>query len=240
MGKTSLLVTILLNVARAGGRVGLFTMEMGREQIIQRIFSTETSIDLQKLRVGQIGQQEWSKIVNSTERLIDHRVYIDARASLSPDDVMARAMRWKQEHGLDLLMLDYIGLMSDKRARHNGNRVQEVGYFSRECKRVASELNVPFIVASQLSRAVENRQDKRPVMSDLRDSGDLEQDADIVTFLYREDYYDDYAPSPGLTELIVAKHRNGPTGTVNAYFDRRATKFSDAQLRTVSLNGGAP
>jgi replicative DNA helicase len=171
--------------------------------------------------------------VQATSALSEALVFVDDTPSISALQLRTKARRLHSEHGLDLIIIDYLQLMSsDSRTE---NRVQEISYLSRSLKGLARELNVPVLVASQLSRAVEQRSDKKPVLSDLRDSGSIEQDADIVMFIYREDVYDENSDRKNVAEIIIAKHRNGPTGTVELYFQRNLTQFKNALKRDVAL-----
>ncbi len=227
MGKTSFLLTVALNAARAGARVAIFTMEMGVEQIVQRIVAMESQINVQDLRLGRLSPRDQMRFTEVIGRLSPLPIYIDDTPALSPLDIRTKARRLAHEFGLDLIMVDYMQLMHAGKGYEN-NRVQEIGYISRSLKELARELNVPVISAAQLSRAVEQRNDKRPVLSDLRESGSIEQDADIVMFLYRDEVYNEATEYPNQAEVIIAKHRNGPTDTINLYFEKSLTKFRDA------------
>lgn len=235
MGKTSFLLSIALNAANIGARVAIFTMEMGNDQIVQRFVAMETGIDTQRLRSGQLTQQEWSRFVQATGRLANLKIFIDDTPSLTPIQMRTKCRRLMHEYGLDLVIVDYMQLMSSGAAYEN-NRVQEISFISRSLKELARELNVPMFSAAQLSRAVEQRQDKRPLLSDLRESGSIEQDADIVAFLYRDSVYNEAAENPNRADVIIAKHRNGPTGTVSLHFEKSLTKFADARTQTIDLS----
>lgn len=235
MGKTSWLLTVALNAARVGARIAIFTMEMGVDQIVQRILSMETGINVQKLRLAQMNNAERSRFIEAMGRLNDLHIYIDDTPALNPTEVRAKALRLKHEHGLDMVIIDYMQLMNAGKNYEN-NRVQEISYISRSLKELARELNVPVMSAAQLSRAVEQRQDKRPVLSDLRESGSIEQDADIVMFLYRDEVYNEATEFPNQADIIVAKHRNGPTGTVSLYFHKELTRFEDGVTRRVDFS----
>lgn len=236
MGKSSFLLSMALNAASLyNARVLIFTLEMGHEQLVQRFLSMETGINTQKMRTGQLSPQEWQKFVHATGRLGNLSVFIDDTPALSPIQMRTKCRRVAHEHGLDLVILDYIQLMNAGGVFEN-NRVQEISYISRNIKELARELNVPVFTAAQLSRAVEQRQDKRPQLSDLRESGSLEQDADIVAFLYRDSVYNEASESPNKADIIVAKHRNGPTGTISLYFENSLTKFTDYKTQTVDLS----
>ena len=200
-----------LNAARKHHqRVAAFSLEMSSEQIVQRLISQETGIDSQRLRLGEVQEDEWDRFIKAASDLSDTLLYMDDTPSISVLQLRTKARRLHAEHGLDLIMVDYLQLMTgDMRSE---NRVQEISYISRGLKALARELNVPVLAASQLSRAVEQRSDKRPVLSDLRESGSIEQDADVVMFIYRDEMYDQQTERKNVAEIIVAKHRNGPTG----------------------------
>lgn len=234
MGKTSFLLSTAVNAARNGARVAIFTMEMGTDQLIQRMISMETGINSQKLRAGKLEQQEYNRFVTAAGRISNFPIFIDDTPALSPAQIRTKCRRLQHEHGIDIIFVDYIQLMNAG-GQYNNNRVQEVSYISRHLKELARELNVPVFSAAQLSRAVEQRQDKRPVLSDLRESGSLEQDADIVMFLYRDSVYNEAAEFPNQADILISKHRNGPVGTVSLYFDRTITKFLDGVTHQVDL-----
>ncbi len=232
---TSWLLTTAMNVGRLGGRVGIFTMEMGVEQMVQRMMAMETGINVQKLRLAQLNQAEAAKFTEAAGRISNFRIFIDDTPALSPMEMRTKCRRLKHEHGLDLILVDYMQLMNAG-GQYQNNRVQEISFISRNLKELARELDVPLISAAQLSRAVEQRQDKRPVLSDLRESGSIEQDADIVLFLYRDEVYNEATEFPNQADVIVSKHRNGPTGVVSLYFEKSLTKFMDASVRRVDLS----
>ena len=234
MGKTSFLLSAAVNAARLGGRVGIFTMEMGRDQLVQRIISMETGISSQDLRLGRLGQKEYGRFVEAAGRVSRFPIFIDDTPALNPIQMRTKVRRLSHEHGLDLIIVDYMQLMNAG-GQYQNNRVQEISFISRALKELARELNVPLLSAAQLSRAVEQRQDKRPVLSDLRESGSIEQDSDIVMFLYRDSVYNEATEFPNQADIIIAKHRNGPTGTVSLYFDPTVTRFMDAVTRKVDL-----
>jgi replicative DNA helicase len=228
MGKTSFLLSVALNAAKVGARIAIFTMEMGAEQIVQRLVAMETGINTQKLRTGQLTQPEYSKFVQSAGILGSLPIYIDDTPALTPLQMRTKCRRVQHEYGLELVIVDYLQLMSGGGTFEN-NRVQEISYISRSMKEMARELNVPVFSAAQLSRAVEQRQDKHPQLSDLRESGSLEQDADIVAFLYREVVYNEATESPKRADIIIAKHRNGPTDTISLIYENSLTKFMDVR-----------
>lgn len=236
MGKTSFLLSMGMNAAKFGARVAIFSMEMGAEQIVQRLVSMETGINMQQLRVGTLDQQQWNLFVQATGRMADMNIFIDDTPAMNPLQMRTKCRRLLHEYGLELVIVDYIQLMNAG-GNFQNNRVQEISFISRMIKEMARELNVPVFAAAQLSRAVESRQDKRPIMSDLRESGSLEQDADLVMFLYRDAVYNEASETPNEAEIIIAKHRNGPTGTISLYFEKSLTKFSDARTDSFNLSG---
>lgn len=233
MGKTALALNIVQNVAlrahkKIGGEprsVAFFSLEMSKEQLVNRMLCAEAGIDSQRLRVGEMGDKDWDALWGACDSMSKAKIYIDDTAGITVMDMRSRARRLKAEHGLDLIVVDYLQLMQGSGKKNNsGDRQQEVSEISRSLKALARELDVPVLALSQLSRSVEARQVKRPMLSDLRESGSLEQDADIVAFLYREDYYNPETENKH-TELIIAKHRNGPVDTVNLFFHKQFTKF---------------
>ena len=235
MGKTALEISIALNAARRyDKRVAMFNLEMSGEQLLQRMIAAETRIDSQLLRRGELADHEWAIFLEALGRLSETRIYIDDTPSISPMQLRTKCRRLYAEHGLDLVMIDYLQLMQ---AEHpTSNRVQEVSEISRELKGLARELDVPVIAAAQLSRAVESRQNKRPQLSDLRDSGSIEQDADVVMFIYRDDYYNpDSSERPNIAEVIVAKHRNGPTGTIDLFWHSKLATFRNLHRQEIEL-----
>jgi replicative DNA helicase len=228
MGKTSLVLNIAQHVATGNGVVGFFSLEMSKEQLFMRMLASEAKIDNYRLMSGQIGQKEYSNITHALETLSASHLYIDDTAGVGVLEMRAKARRLQAEHGLDLLAVDYIQLMTG-RGRFE-NRTLELASISRSMKGLAKELNVPVVVLSQLSRAPEARSDKRPQLSDLRESGALEQDADVVILIFREEMYkqtNEPAETDGIAELILAKQRNGPTGMVKLAFLRQQTRFAN-------------
>ncbi len=229
VGKTSLCLSIARNAARHGQHVAIFSLEMSSEQIVQRLVSAETGIDTQRLRLGDLQENEWPLFVQATGKLSDLPIFIDDTPSISALRLRTKARRLHAEHGLDLVLVDYLQLMTgDIRSE---NRVQEVSYISRSLKALARELDLPVVAASQLSRAVEQRSEKIPVLADLRESGSLEQDADVVMFIYRDELYHPDTEKQHIADIIVSKHRNGPTGTVQLFFRNRLAQFLDAETR---------
>ena len=248
MGKTAFALNVVQNVAiRAAKKVGgapktvaFFSLEMSKEQLVQRMLCAEANIDSQRLRIGELRDEDWAMLINTADTLSSANIYIDDTAGITAMDMRSRARRLKAEHGLDLIVVDYLQLMQGSGKKNNsGDRQQEVSEISRSLKALARELDVPVIALSQLSRSVEARQVKRPMLSDLRESGSLEQDADIVAFLYREDYYNPETENKNITELIIAKHRNGAVTDVKLRFLKDQARFADIDDADL-LPGGAP
>ncbi|WP_375701803.1 replicative DNA helicase [Bartonella sp. AA89HNZF] len=255
MGKTSLATNIAFNIANAynrnaniqeneGGIVGFFSLEMSSEQLATRIISEQTEVSSSDIRRGNISDEQFSKIIRAVNQLQKAPLYIDQTGGISITQLAARARRLKRQHGLDILFIDYIQLMTSSSKRSSENRVQEITEITTGLKALAKELNIPIIALSQLSRQVENRTDKRPQLSDLRESGSIEQDADIVLFVYREEYYlkneepklntlehqkwqEIMDKAFGKADVIIAKQRHGPTGIVPLAFQSDFTRFSD-------------
>jgi replicative DNA helicase len=234
-GKTGFLLSVAKNAALTHKKkVAIFSLEMSNEQVVQRLIAQETGIDSQRLRTGKLTDQEWPLFTHSIEVFSDTRIYLDDTPAITPMQLRTKCRRLHMEFGLDLIIVDYLQLMGgDVR---NENRVQEVSYISRNLKTLARELNVPVLTAAQLSRAVEQRTDKRPVLSDLRESGSLEQDSDIVMFIYRPDQYEEDSEKQNIAEIIVAKHRNGPVGSVELIFRSALAKFENAATRMFKPN----
>ena len=224
VGKTSFLLSLMKNAAEQARpkHIAIFSLEMPNEQLGLRIIAQETGLNTQRLRNGDLGEQEWGQFIQAIDDLSQLPIFVDDTPSISPLQMLAKARRLHRQNKLDLLVVDYLQLMSG--GRYFGNRVQEVSYISRQLKLIAKELNIPVLAAAQLSRAVEQRADKRPVLSDLRESGAIEQDSDVVMFLYRSEDAQD-----GHTEVIVAKHRNGPLGVVPLQFVEQQAKFQDIE-----------
>ncbi|GBG56790.1 replicative DNA helicase [Sporomusaceae bacterium FL31] len=228
MGKTAFTLNIASNVAiREKQAVAFFSLEMSKEQLVQRMLCAEASIDSQRLRIGELEDRDWSKLISAADRLSSAPIFIDDTAGITVMEMRSKARRLKIEHDLKLIIIDYLQLMQGSGSKGGENRQQEISEISRSLKALAREINVPVIALSQLSRSVESRQVKKPMLSDLRESGSLEQDADIVAFLYREDYYNPDTENKNITEVIIAKHRNGPVDTVQLFFHKQFTKFSD-------------
>jgi len=228
MGKTGFMLGVMKNAAQKHKKhVAMFSLEMSNEQLVQRLIAQETGIDTQRLRKGQLNDEEWPLFTHAIEVLSQTQIFLDDTPAITPLQLRTKCRRLHMEHNLDLIIVDYLQLMSgDSR---NDNRVQEVSYISRNLKILARELNVPVLVGAQLSRAVEQRADKKPILSDLRESGSLEQDADIVMFIHRPDMLEGESPKKNIAEIIVAKHRNGPThGGIETVFLSNTARFENA------------
>ena len=233
MGKTAFVLNIAQHVAvRDKQPVAFFSLEMSKEQLVQRMLCAEATIDASRLRIGQLEDKDWTNLIEGADRLSSAPIYIDDTAGINVVELRSKARRLQQEHGLKLIIIDYLQLMQGNGGGRSENRQQEISEISRSLKSLARELNVPVIALSQLSRGVESRQTKKPMLSDLRESGSLEQDADIVAFLYREDYYNPDTDQKNITEVIIAKHRNGPVDTVQLFFHKQFTKFSNLTKMT--------
>ena len=234
MGKTAFAVNLATNIAISGKTVALFNLEMSAEQLAMRMISSIGHVEGSKLRSGSLSSEDWEGINEAISTLADAKLYIDDSPGLTASEIRAKCRRLaSSDDGLGIVIIDYLQLLSGS-ARYAGNRQQEVSEISRLLKTMALELNVPVVALAQLSRAVELREDKRPIMSDLRESGSIEQDADIVAFLYRDDYYNKKAaihPDISLSELIVAKHRNGATDTIELLFERNFSTFKNYEKK---------
>ncbi|MGG4397327.1 replicative DNA helicase [Paenibacillus thiaminolyticus] len=225
VGKTAFALNIAQNVGvRAKETVAIFSLEMSASQLVQRMICAESNVDAGRLRTGQLEDDDWEKLTMSIAALSEAEVYIDDTPGVTVADIRAKCRRLKKERGLGMILIDYLQLIHG-RGKPGENRQQEVSEISRTLKQIARELEVPVIALSQLSRGVEQRQDKRPMMSDLRESGSIEQDADIVAFLYRDDYYNQDTEKKNIIEIIIAKQRNGPVGTVELVFLKNFNKF---------------
>ncbi|HIE25468.1 MAG TPA: replicative DNA helicase [Anaerolineales bacterium] len=233
-GKSGFLMSVAKNASVLHKKhVAVFSLEMSNEQVAQRMISQETGIDSQRLRTGKLTDDEWPKFIQSIEMFSGTTMFLDDTPAVSPLQLRTKCRRLHMEYGLDLIVIDYLQLMSGD--TRSNNRVQEVSYISRSLKVLAKEINVPVLTAAQLSRAIEQRSDKRPVLSDLRESGSLEQDADIVMFIYRPDQYEEETNKQNVAEIIVAKHRNGPTGNIELIFRPNLAKFENAATRRVDF-----
>ena len=234
MGKTAFMLSAAKNAAQTHKKhVAVFSLEMSNEQLVQRLIAQETGIDSQRLRTGKLSEDEWPLFTHAIEVLSDARVFLDDTPALTPLQLRTKSRRLHLEYGLDLIVVDYLQLMSS--GTRSENRVQEVSYISRNLKVLARELNVPVLAAAQLSRAVEQRADKEPQLSDLRESGSLEQDADIVMFIHRPEVYEKDTLKQNIAQIKVAKHRNGPVGMVELIFRHQLAKFENAATRVIDL-----
>lgn len=234
-GKTSFMLSVALNAASNGFRIGFMSQEMNRKQIVQRLAAMETGINLQKIRFGRLDNAEFSRFVKTCGELSKLPIYVTDANGLTPARVRAKGLNWQSGDGLDLLIVDYLQIMSSGGMFKPNERVGEVGYFARELKQIARELQVPVYAAAQLSRAVETRGEKRPILADLRESGEIEQEADLVQFIYRDVMYNEATEFPNRAEIITAKHRNGATGTIDLHFERSTTKFADSKTMKIDL-----
>jgi replicative DNA helicase len=230
VGKTAFALNVAQNVAaRAGETVAIFSLEMAASQLVQRMICAEGNLDASRMRTGWLEEDDWQKLTMAIGTLAKAPIYIDDTPGVTVQDIRAKCRRLQAERGLGLILIDYLQLIHGR--GKGDNRQQEVSEISRTLKGIARELNVPVIALSQLSRSVEQRQDKRPMMSDIRESGSIEQDADIVAFLYRDDYYDKETENKNVIEVIIAKQRNGPTGTVELAFLKEYNKFVSLDQR---------
>ncbi|MCI8498512.1 MAG: replicative DNA helicase [Bacilli bacterium] len=240
MGKTAFAINLAVNAALSTPKaVAIFNLEMGAEQLAERMIGSVGGIDLKKLKTGDLSDKDWQKVNEAMSELGETNIYIEDTSGITVGDIRAKCRRLaNSEKGLALVIIDYLQLIQGG-ARYAGNRQQEVSEISRSLKTMALELKVPVIALAQLSRAVELREDKRPIMSDLRESGSIEQDADIVAFLYRDDYYNpdkhDLSGNTSVTEFIVGKHRSGNTGTVELLFEKNLSNFADYVKREEEL-----
>ena len=231
MGKSAFAINMATNVAVKENRaVIIFSLEMSKDQVGNRILSSESMIDSNKIRTGQLDDKDWEKLASTIARISDAPIYIEDSSDISMMEIRAKCRKLKMEKNIELVVIDYLQLIRGS-GKKNINREQEIGEISRSLKIMAKELNVPVIALSQLSRGVEKREDKRPMMSDLRESGSIEQDADMVLFLHRDDYYNDNPETRNLAELIIAKFRSGSTGTVPLKWMPNYTKFGDLETR---------
>ena len=227
MGKTAFVLNIAQYAAlRKNYTVAIFSLEMSKEQLVNRLFAMESRVDSQALRTGNLSDTDWDKLVESVGIIGSSRLIIDDTPGISVSELRSKCRKFKLEYGLDLIIIDYLQLMSGGK-RSSESRQQEISEISRSLKAIAREIGAPVIALSQLSRAVESRNDKRPMLSDLRESGAIEQDADVVMFIYRDDYYNKDTETPNQAEIIIAKQRNGPIGTVNLAWLPDYTKFAN-------------
>jgi len=228
MGKTAFALTIAQNVAlREKRTVGIFSLEMSGVQLVTRMLCSEARVDMSRVRNGQLSDRDFQRLADTAGRMSEAKIYIDDHADLTVMELRSRARRLMAEHELGLIVIDYLQLMSGSQGRQSENRQQEISTISRGLKALARELDVPVLVLSQLSRAVEARPNKRPMLSDLRESGAIEQDADLVMFIYRDEYYDPHSEKQGIAEVILGKQRNGPVGQVDLQFHNAHVRFND-------------
>ncbi|MCK9186310.1 replicative DNA helicase [Candidatus Gracilibacteria bacterium] len=233
MGKTALALNIAQNVAKRGKTVGLISLEMSKEQLVERMFCSLLAVDSWKMRTGKLSDDDFGRIGSIMDELNSMKIFIDDSIGNSIAELKAKARRLKMENGLDFLVIDYLQLMSAGSSSYNSqsNRVQEISEISRSLKALARDLSIPILALSQLSRAVEMRPSKIPQLSDLRESGAIEQDADVVLMMYREDYYEEDTERKGVTDLFIRKHRNGPIGHIELAFKKEQMKFLDIETK---------
>lgn len=228
MGKTAFVLNIAQYMAfKKNKAVAIFSLEMSKEQLVNRLFSLESQVDAQSLRTGNMKDSDWEKLIEGAGVIGQSKLIIDDTPGISISELRSKCRKYKLEHGLDIIIIDYLQLMTGSVGKSSESRQQEVSDISRQLKGLARELNVPVVSLSQLSRAVENRPDKRPMLSDLRESGAIEQDADVVMFIYRDEYYNKDSEFKKQAEIIIAKQRNGPVGTVNLAWLGEYTKFAN-------------
>ncbi len=227
MGKTALALNMAQNAAKKGHSIGVISLEMAKDQLVERMFSSLLEVDSWKIKSGKLEEADFARIGPVMDQMNSLKIYIDDSLGSSVTELRAKTRRLQMEHGLDMLIIDYLQLMSSNKGGASFNRVQEIAEISRSLKSLARELNIPIIALSQLSRAVESRPNKQPVLSDLRDSGAIEQDADIVLMLYRDDYYDSDSDRKGLVDVFIRKHRNGPVGQIEMKFKKERMRFYD-------------
>lgn len=234
MGKTAFVLNIAEYMAlHSRSIIAIFSLEMSKEQLVKRMLSMNSHVDSQKIRTGDLEDEDWDKLVGSVRKLGNSNLVIDDTSGITAQELRSKCRRLKIEKGLDLVIIDYLQLMSGAGKRKGENRQQEISEISRALKVMARELDVPVIALSQLSRAVEQRPDKKPLLSDLRESGAIEQDADMVMFLYRDEYYNPDTEEKGVAEVIIAKQRSGPTGSVKLAWLSQFTKFGNLEISAV-------
>jgi replicative DNA helicase len=230
MGKTAFVLNVAEYVAlHSKSTIAMFSLEMSKEQLVKRMLSMNSYVDSQRIRTGNLEDEDWGKLVDSVRRLGNSNLVIDDSSGITASEIHSKCRKLKLEKGLDLVIIDYLQLMSGGGHRRGDSRQQEISDISRSLKVMARDLNVPVIALSQLSRAVEQRPDKKPMLSDLRESGAIEQDADMVMFLYREEYYKPDTEKKGQAEVIIAKQRSGPTGSVHLAWLAQYTKFGNLE-----------
>jgi len=233
IGKTAFSLSIAMNIAlgKSPKNIGIFSLEMSKEQLVDRMFASQMRVDSWKLKKGQLSDEEFSRMGMVMDKLSSAPIFIDDSVGSNMSEIRAKARRLQLEYGLDILIIDYLQLLTTGNASHIGNRVQEISEISRNFKALARELHVPILALSQLSRAVEQRPNKIPILSDLRESGAIEQDADVVMMMYRDDYYDEDSDRKGITDIFIRKHRNGPTGHCELRLDLSQMRFYDVEKR---------
>jgi len=228
MGKTTFAMNIVINSAKSGNAIGVFSLEMAAEQLVLRMLSAESKIPHQKIRNAMITSDEWVELTNTAAKLAETKIFIDDTPSLSIMELRAKARKLKAKSDIKLLVVDYLQLI--RGGNRYENRTQEISEISRSLKALAKELDIPIIAISQLSRQLESRMDKRPLLSDLRESGAIEQDGDVIIFVYRDVIYNPDTETPDLSEIIIGKQRNGPIGTCYAQFSGEITSFEDMDM----------
>jgi replicative DNA helicase len=235
MGKTAFALNIAMNTALKGKSIGLISLEMSKEQLVERLFVSLLGVDSWKMKNGQLTQEDFMRMGTVMDQLNQCKIFIDDSAGASVPELRAKARRLQMEHGLDLLIVDYLQLMSFGSGVNSiSNRVNEISEISRSLKKLARELYIPVIALSQLSRAVEQRPVKIPQLSDLRESGAIEQDADVVLMMYREDYYEEDTDRAGITDIFVRKHRHGDVGRAELMFKKESMRFYDIERSQMS------
>lgn len=235
MGKTAFALNIGQNVARRDKSVGVISLEMSKEQLVERMFCAMLGVDSWKMKTGKLSDEDFGKIGSVMDDLSRTKIFIDDSSVNGIVELRTKARRLKAEHGLDVLIVDYLQMMSTGKPTYQSNRVQEISEITRSLKNLARELHIPVIALSQLSRAVESRPSKIPQLSDLRESGSIEQDADIVLMMYREDYYEEDSDRKGVTDIFIRKHRNGPTGHIELMFEREKMRFFDIERQRSAM-----
>jgi replicative DNA helicase len=227
MGKTALVLNIADYMTMRENRcVAVFSLEMSKEQLVNRLLAMQSHVEAQKIRTGDMTENEWAEVIESAGNIGDSRLIIDDTPAITVAELRSKCRKYKLEFGLEIIIIDYLQLMSGS-GRSGDSRQQEISDISRSLKALARELNVPVVALSQLSRAVESRPNHRPMLSDLRESGAIEQDADLVMFIYRDDYYNEDSEKKGIAEIIIAKQRNGPIGTVELSWQPSLTRFAN-------------
>jgi replicative DNA helicase len=226
MGKTAFALNMAVNVAKQGKKVAIFSLEMSKEQLVERLLSSEAFIPSDRMRKGMLAPDDWVNLAVVSQTISKMPIYLDDTAGITISEMKGKLRRLRD---VSFVIIDYLQLMQSG-ANHSDNRVQEVSAMTRALKIMAKEFSIPVLVLSQLSRGPESRQDKRPMLSDLRESGSIEQDADLVLFLYRDSYYNEQSENPGIAECIVAKNRHGETSNVKLGWDGQYTKFRNVEL----------